>query len=781
MNVRIAVLSAYDRPLAFLDNDVPAAMHYWNELLHVYISGSAYTFEFSASARHADSEFLVEGNKISFQYKDKDYYCNIVKIDRDEDTVDVSCYGLTFELLNEETNAYKAASAMSFTQYLTAFNFEQQAFRIGMNQVAGRNIKHEWTGVDTVLSRLYSLANVFSAEIEFITVLNPDYSLKEIILNIYNEHTDSNQATGTDRRSTILRYPDPIASIRKKADITGLFTAIRPFGRDGLTITGYDQTVKDSNGNVLYRTSGRNILAPQARDRFPSTLEVGPAGRYICKIWNYDTESKATLYGQALAELKKISVPDISYEIDGYIDADIGDTYTIEDSGYKPTLYIEARVTEQEISFTDKKKCKTTFDNFRTVRSKIDPALIKAMNELISENAIYSASVMTSNGTVFKEPEEQTVLTAVLKDGINNVASKYNITWYRNNEDEPVFIGSALLVMADSFENTVTYRFEALDDEGKTHGSAQVTLARYRDGSDGLNAFLHIAYANSEDGAEDFSITDAADKKYIGAYSDHNQYGSGDPGRYSWTKIQGPKGETGVGIDSAVHEYYLSTSKQEQIGGSWSQEYPQWMPDTYLWIRNQIVYTNGVIEYSSAWCDSAWEVVNAVDEKIDTVAERLTVDITDLSEDTQTNLSEMENSIISSVESKYYSKDDTDTMLADITSIVTQNSDNIEMRFESSKAYADSLKEDSDNSFRTIQEYIRFSGANIYLGKAESPMTLHISNDKVSFLQSGTEVAYLSNNKLYVRDAEILGNLQLGKFAYVIRPNGSLDFKKVGD
>ena len=43
--IRIAVLTPYDKVLAFLDNTVPSAMHYFDETLHTYLKGSSYTFE----------------------------------------------------------------------------------------------------------------------------------------------------------------------------------------------------------------------------------------------------------------------------------------------------------------------------------------------------------------------------------------------------------------------------------------------------------------------------------------------------------------------------------------------------------------------------------------------------------------------------------------------------------------------------------------------------------------------------------------------------------------
>lgn len=129
--------------------------------------------------------------------------------------------------------------------------------------------------------------------------------------------------------------------------------------------------------------------------------------RYIAKVWSYETSNVNTLYGQALAQLKKNCIPQVSYDVDGFIDANIGDTFTIEDKEYKPTLYLEARITEQIISFTDQTTCKTTFDNFVERQSQIDESLIKQMNDLIEANKSYSANIISSNGIIFKKDDEK--------------------------------------------------------------------------------------------------------------------------------------------------------------------------------------------------------------------------------------------------------------------------------------------------------------------------------------------------------------------------------------
>ena len=59
-------------------------------------------------------------------------------------------------------------------------------------------------------------------------------------------------------------------------------------------------------------------------------------------------------------------------------------------------------------------------------------------------------------------------------------------------------------------------------------------------------------------------------------------------------------------------------------------------------------------------------------------------------------------------------------------------------------------------------------------------LSMLLSEQKLSFYQGTDEVAYFSNNKLYVTDAEILDKLQLGKFAFIPRSNGNLSFRYLG-
>lgn len=77
-------------------------------------------------------------------------------------------------------------------------------------------------------------------------------------------------------------------------------------------------------------------------------------------------------------------------------------------------------------------------------------------------------------------------------------------------------------------------------------------------------------------------------------------------------------------------------------------------------------------------------------------------------------------------------------------------------------------------------KYIRLVDGTIILGEEGAPLTTKIANGRISFLYNDTvEVAYISDQKLYITKAEILDSIVIGNFAYIPRANGNLSFKKI--
>ena len=138
-------------------------------------------------------------------------------------------------------------------------------------------------------------------------------------------------------------------------------------------------------------------------------------------------------------------------------------------------------------------------------------------------------------------------------------------------------------------------------------------------------------------------------------------------------------------------------------------------------------------------------------------------------------------SVVQEVKDTTYSKDEVDRIITSVSMTLERDKESIKLLFSelSKQVSADGVA--TDEHFEEIARYIRFVDGNIELGNSSSPIQLKIMNDKISFRQAGEEVAWFSNNALYVTDGNFMKSLRVGKFAFVPRANGSLDFKKVGD
>lgn len=888
--VRIAVLDPYGTVLAHLDNDVDKAMPYWSDTLHTYLSGSAYTFGFKTLTAHEDAKYLVEGNKLSFKYKDKGYHLTIMNVEKSRKTVMVEAYGLSLELTNEQLDAYKSPRAMSFVEYIKAWGFER-SFTVRINEVSNKSISHDWEGTATVLSRLYSLANVFDAELEFITELNDDYSLKGVTLNVYRKHSGSNQGLGSNRTGTILRYPNDIHSIVKTSDITELYTGIRPTGTDGLQLTSLNGKKEyDANGNVEYMVSGNNLLAPQARDRFPSTLLTDHSNdMYAVEIWSYETKNVNTLYGQALAELKKHVNPIVTYDVDAYIDANIGDTFTVEDTEYTPAMYLQARIVEQEISFTDRDRCKTTFDNFTEVASGISNELIDEMNRLIEQNKTYQLVVSSSNGTVLNEDTERTVLVALVKDNGKDVTDQFKINWYLDGE--LVSTASSINVEKSSLNPSLTYHVEAVNDKGVVKASYELTVTKVQNGTSIYIKKTIVTYA----------VTDTAQDKPIAGW--HTEFPVVPLGKYLWVCTQvfysdgsstetysvshngtngtnGKDGKDGVAGEAALSFKLLSSQgqifKNKSIKTTLTLEVRRGSKKltssevknlgTIQWFKNDTRQTKSDLILSVSESDSVLntnysvQVINAKNEILgsDTISLASVTDIqgiyrfyhlgpdkpevptsyppsdtvwsrtepeytlgnTDnlyyvdctvfvnlsfsyglvqLSSDyeaskkvyadalaridnavkiTDSQIGKEKDALRTEISEKYYNKENLDSQFGEISTKLEQTKNSVNIEFTNFKADIDNSIKQNNVSFTEIHKYIRFIDGNIYLGAEDNPIQLIEKNDRISFVQAGFEVAYFSNNKMYVSDGQFNNTLRIGNFEFSPRPNGSLDFKK---
>ena len=493
------------RKVAFVDNDKQTTLNYYDDTWTRNLETGSSTFEFTVFKKSIKSDtisqraynLLNEKAFVSFKYKGKSYVFSVMTVEEDEQTIKCYCENLNLELINEYSNPYKSDKAMSFVEYCNAMdllNFTHLS--VGINEISDRKRSLEWEGQDTKLARLLSLAKKFDAEIEFDTQLNADSSIKSFKVNVYHENDDTHQGVGQVRNDIQLTYGKNLRSIKRKIDKTGIYTMLVPTGKrtvkndkgeeveEVVTIGSLTPAYSENNKDGVreFYQSGDGLYAPIAAQMYPSTFTSGTqSDQWIRKDLEVESDNPSVIRAAGIRTLKKNAYPALTYEIDGFIDADIGDTIRIYDSGFAPVLFVKARISDQKISFTNPTRNKTTASNFKALENSLSDGIQAAFERLFEATKPYSIKLATDNGIVFKNNTGQTVITPSLFKGGKPISA--NVTW-RWSLDGNVTVGMTYLAKGESITGTVTLAVAAYigNDEVATD---EITLVNVNDGQNG--------------------------------------------------------------------------------------------------------------------------------------------------------------------------------------------------------------------------------------------------------------------------------------------------------
>jgi hypothetical protein len=127
-------------------------------------------------------------------------------------------------------------------------------------------------------------------------------------------------------------------------------------------------------------------------------------------------------------------------------------------------------------------------------------------------------------------------------------------------------------------------------------------------------------------------------------------------------------------------------------------------------------------------------------------------------------------------------KDAIDTYGATIGTNLSQTASGWDYQFGVVKGDLSGLSDEVKKQLEERKANIRFEDGNIILGRAASEIMLILKNDRISFVRNVTdypELAYISDDVLYITEGEFLTQLRIGKFGFAPGANGNLSFKKV--
>jgi hypothetical protein len=163
-------------------------------------------------------------------------------------------------------------------------------------------------------------------------------------------------------------------------------------------------------------------------------------------------------------------------------------------------------------------------------------------------------------------------------------------------------------------------------------------------------------------------------------------------------------GKAGRGIKQVYPEYYLSTSKTELTGGTWSATQPEKTKDAWIWVRYKTVFTDESTGYSDGVLD---EVLN---------------DLVDISISNKSNIAQLNDSITHLVVQTSETKNELKTVQTGLSSLEKQTADGFNRTVQ---------KSEYDKTINEIEEQLDNKGLHIGSDKEDTVTTIDASGVSV--------------------------------------------------
>lgn len=645
----IMLISIHDRTLervGFLSNDDSESPDFKDDNFHRYLAQGTSTFDFTVNKIKNGVvqdyvQLLNEHAYFSFQYEGEDFLFDSVIVEEDDDKITFNCLTLNLEMRNEQVKELKNTATHNIQWYfdqMGLINFAK--ITLGINEVSSYTRVINYDGEDTKLSRLISVIQNFDGEFEFVTKLKRDGTLDNITLNIYKKNDNGDiQGVGQDRNDVLLSFGDNISGVSRKVEKAQIFNSIYVTGKDGLSWKDSAWSVSNSEGQEeFYKRAGESYAkAPLSAQMFPSQLKSSTGDIFTNRNEATEYTTVNAMWGYALSQLKQYAYPLISYEVtatsnltvsstgDG-TPLHIGDTVRIQDKNFIDSdgnvgLFLSARVSELEISFTNPTSNKITFSNYIKLKSEVSDDLTARMQEIINANTPYRSDITSTNGLQFKNGTGTTTLGAHIyfgSDDKETIADSYE--W--SKDGTVVAPTQTITVDASGVADKAVYSFKATVG-GKVVASQSVTITNVNDGKDGATGKDGRA-GKDGNGIKNTVITYAISTS--GTTAPNTGWTSSVPslvkGQYLWTKTvwtytdnssetgysvtyiakdgnnghDGIAGKDGTDIKTTTITYAVGTSGTTAPTGGWNSQVPNVPAGQYLWTKTVWAYTDNTSE-----------------------------------------------------------------------------------------------------------------------------------------------------------------------------------------
>lgn len=799
------------RKVALINNSYPDMLSFNSDTWHRYLLQATSTFDFTIpklynGRLHEDLGFINDKAYFSFKFQGKHHLFYVANITENDFNITLNCNNTNLELVNEQANPFTSNSAQNIAWYLQRMELLTFAtLEIGVNEIADKTRTLTFESQETKLSRLQSLMSRFNAEFEFVTELNNNGTLKRIVLNIYHEADNEHHGIGKVRGDVVLRYGNDVKGVQVTTDKTQLFNTGIFTGADGLTLKDVERSDKDANGNEEFYTRKGSpfVYALLSMERYPASMNDGD--NWTRKDFQTEYTNVNDLLAYAFRTIKQYAYPIVSYTasiqsnfLNDYQDLVLGDTVKIYDKNFVGGLILQARVTEQVISFSNPNNNTLTFSNYVKLDSKISDTLRNRMAEMIEARLPYTLKISTSAGTSFKNGTGESIATPELYKGQKKITD----ATYRYYFGSEMTTGQTYKVLASKIENKQVLTVAAYvgNDEvardkltfinvsdGKNgakgdkgdrgeKGEKGDTGARGPQGERGLQGpsgqnLLRNSAGPFKPGKKpsDYDNCEYYPKSTIDMVNGKQYILTAETDGVITSNHSGENASDNVVIWLASLDYnihsIISDGKTDKSGTVFTWAYPtgtyMLRVNTYKKVSDKSVWKIKIAEGNTktGWSPAFEDVEDNISSKADSA----------LTQEQLNALSEKNNIMQAELEAKA-SLDTVNKWFKAYQDFVNSNA------ADKAKAEKDLIAAtqrvakiennlgDMAQRWNFIDTYMQATNEGLSIGKKDGSSFVRMGDNRISFYSAGKEVAYFSGGALQVDNGVFTKTLQIGRF-----------------
>ena len=173
-------------------------------------------------------------------------------------------------------------------------------------------------------------------------------------------------------------------------------------------------------------------------------------------------------------------------------------------------------------------------------------------------------------------------------------------------------------------------------------------------------------------------------------------------------------------------------------------------------------------------------VINSLENQVNDCVK--TGDLDTINSSIDERIESAKTDVIANINNKYVEVSEIDKIYQTVQTMIEKSDEDITFTFQ---GIASDIQNEIVLNQQNFERYIRFSEQGIELGEIDSPFKTNITTTEIYFSQSGKKIAYISNSKLYILEAEFINKMSIGSegvgyYDWVIRKNGHLSLKLRG-